>query len=112
MIAIEKQANIIVVRVLGEFALADFEEFESLVSGAGAPLNLLFDLRDMADFTLDVAWEEIKFARAHGRDFGKVAVVTGSQWVTWSAWLTRAIGNVELDVFEDEAEARAWLQAT
>lgn len=111
MIAIEQQGNIVVTRVLGEFALADFEEFENLVSGTAAPLNLLFDLRDMAGFTVDVAWEEIKFSRKHGRDFGKIAVLTGSQWVTWSAWLTRAIGDVDLEVFEDEAEARAWLRA-
>lgn len=110
MIAIEQQGNIVVARVLGEFALADFQEFENLVSGAAAPLNLLFDLRDMAGFTVDVAWEEIKFSRAHGHDFGKVAVLTGSQWVAWSAWLTRAIGDVELDVFSDETEARSWLQ--
>lgn len=115
MIAIEKQDNIVVARVLGEFALADFREFEEMVSGATAPpgtrLSLLFDLREMAGFTVDLAWEEIKFSRAHGHDFGKVAVLTGSQWVAWSAWLTRAIGDVELDVFEDESEARAWLAA-
>ncbi len=109
MIAIEQQGNTVVATVLGEFALADFQEFEALVSGAKTPLNLLFDLGNMADFTLDVAWEEIKFTRAHGHDFGKIAVLTGSQWVTWSAWLTRAIGDVDLEVFDDRAEAEAWL---
>lgn len=110
MITIEQKGNTVVATVLGEFALGDFREFEMLVSGAKAPLNLLFDLRNMADFTVDVAWEEIKFSRAHGHDFGKIAVLTGSQWVAWSAWLTRAIGDVELEVFADEAEAQAWLQ--
>ena len=109
MITIEQQDSTVIATVLGEFAIADFQEFEALVSGAKAPLNLLFDLRNMADFTVDVAWEEIKFARAHGHDFGKIAVLTGSQWVTWSAWLTRAIGDAELEVFEDQAEAKAWL---
>lgn len=111
MITIDQQGSIVVAHVLGEFTLADFQELENMVRGASAPLSLLFDLRDMADFTVDVAWEEIKFTRAHGHDFGKVAVLTGSQWVAWSAWLTRAIGDVDLEVFEDEAEAKAWLQA-
>lgn len=113
MIAIEQKGNIVTATVLGEFALGDFQEFEALVSKAKAPpgtqLSLLFDLRNMADFTVDVAWEEIKFSRAHGHDFGKIAVLTGSQWVAWSAWLTRAIGDVELEVFEGQAEAEAWL---
>lgn len=110
MITIEQKDNTVVATVLGEFALADFQEFEALVTEAKAPLNLLFDLRNMADFTVDVAWEEIKFSRAHGRDFGKIAVLSSSQWVAWSAWLTRAISDAELEVFEDEAEAQAWLQ--
>lgn len=110
MIAIENLGNVVIARVLGEFALADFQEIEALVSGAAAPLNLLFDLREMAGFTVDVAWEEIKFTRVHGSAFGKIAVLTGSQWVTWSAWLTSAVADVELEVFEDEAEARSWLQ--
>ena len=109
MITIEQRGNTLVATVLGEFAIADFQEFETLVSGAKAPLNLLFDLRNMADFTVDVAWEEIKFARTHGHDFGKIAVLTGSQWVAWSAWLTRAIGDAELEVFEDQVEAETWL---
>lgn len=109
MITIDHKEHLVTVAVLGEFTLADFQEFEALVSGASTPLNLLFDLRNMADFTLDVAWEEIKFARAHGHDFGKIAVLCSSQWVTWSAWLTRAIGNVDLEVFESLTEAEAWL---
>lgn len=109
MITIDHRDNLVSIAVLGEFTLADFQEFEALVSGAKAKINLLFDLRNMADFTVDVAWEEIKFARAHGHDFGKIAVLSGSQWVTWSAWLTRAIGDAELEVFEDQAEAQAWL---
>lgn len=109
MITIEQQGSTVVATVLGEFTLADFNEFETLVSGAKAPLNLLFDLRNMADFTVDVAWEEIKFARAHGHDFGKIAVLTGSQWVAWSAWLTRAIGDADLEVFKDQVEAENWL---
>jgi SpoIIAA-like len=113
MITIEKNNNTVTATVLGEFALADFQEFEALVSDAKAPtgtkLSLLFDLRNMADFTVDVAWEEIKFSRAHGYDFGKIAVLSSSQWVAWSAWLTRAISDAEIDVFEDQAEAETWL---
>jgi len=35
----------------------------------------------MADFTVDMAWEEIKFSRQHAGDFRRIAVLTDSQWV-------------------------------
>lgn len=98
----------------GEFTLADYKEFEELVNFKvkfEGPVNLLFDLRQMADFTLDMAWEEIKFSRAHSHDFGKVAVLTDSQWVTWSAWLSQAFVDADIEVFDDEQEARGWLES-
>ena len=114
MISIEHRDNLVAITVFGEFALADYKEFEELVNFKvkfEGPVNLLFDLRQMADFTLDMAWEEIKFSRAHSHDFGKIAVLTDSQWVTWSAWLSQAFVDADLQVFRDEQEARAWLAA-
>jgi hypothetical protein len=107
-----ERVNLVAVTVLGEFTLEDFTEFEEylianeLFDGSH---DLLFDLREMAGFTVDMAWEEIKFSRIHGGDFKRVAVVTDSQWVTWSAWLEKAFVKAELRVFEDAGEAQAWL---
>lgn len=112
MITIDHQDNMVAVKVFGEFTLADFKEFEDTVaykSRFQGALNLLFDLREMADFTLDVAWEEIKFSREHPRDFAKIAVLTASQWVAWSAWLNQLFVDADLRVFDDEQEARDWL---
>jgi hypothetical protein len=112
MIVIDQQDSLINVAVFGEFTLADFKEFEEAVAYKAkfeGAVNLLFDLRQMADFTLDLAWEEIKFSREHPRDFGKIAVLTDSQWVAWSAWLSQIFVDADLRVFRDEQEARDWL---
>lgn len=112
MIVIEQQDSLINVAVLGEFDLADFKEFEEAVAYKAkfeGAVNLLFDLRQMANFTVDVAWEEIKFTREHSHDFGKIAVLTESQWVAWSAWLSQIFVEADLRVFRDEQEARDWL---
>ncbi|NCN23549.1 MAG: STAS/SEC14 domain-containing protein, partial [Gallionella sp.] len=64
MITIEQTDNLVNAAVLGEFTLADFKAFEeqSLYKlKAPGTLNLLFDLRGMLDYSVDVAWEEIKF---------------------------------------------------
>lgn len=112
MITIDHDQNLISVGVFGEFTLADYKEFEELVNYKikfqGA-INVLFDLREMAGFTLDVAWEEIKFSRQHAHDFGRIAVLTDDQWLTWSAWLSQLFVEAEVLVFKEETEARAWL---
>lgn len=112
MIAIDHAGKLVTVTVLGEFVLADYKEFEDMVAAkraAGGKVSLLFDLRQMAGFTLDVAWEDIKYTRSHPNDFDRIAVVTRSEWVIWSAWLSQMFINADLRVFDDDAEARGWL---
>jgi hypothetical protein len=114
MIVTQHQPKRVEVTVYGEFTLADYKEFEVMVNAAlpveGA-VDLIFDLRQMADFTVDVAWEDIVFARAHADDFRRIAVLTHSQWVAWSAWLPQMFVEAQMRVFDDENEARAWLGA-
>ncbi|MBU1235910.1 MAG: STAS/SEC14 domain-containing protein [Gammaproteobacteria bacterium] len=112
MITTDQTESQLSVAVLGEFTLGDFQEFEDLVLGKvsrGDTPDLLFDLREMADFTVDMAWEEIKFSRQHASDFRRIAVLTDSQWVAWSAWIEQLFLKSDVRVFADEAEARAWL---
>ncbi|MDO8207048.1 MAG: STAS/SEC14 domain-containing protein [Gallionella sp.] len=114
MITIEQSDNLVNAAVLGEFTIADFKAFEEQSLDklkSSDSLNLLFDLRAMLDYTVDVAWEEIKFfSREHNHDFSKIAVVTDNQWITWQAWLSRIFVDAEICVFTDYDEAMAWVQ--
>ena len=112
MITIDYRDSQVSVSVLGEFTLGDFKEFEDLVQFKvkfEGPVTLLFDLTEMADFTVDMAWEEIKFSREHGGDFNRIAVVTDSEWIAWSAWLSQVFVAADLRVFHDVDDAKAWL---
>ncbi|SRR6266571_5238075 len=113
MIAIDHKDELVTVAVLGEFTLADFRELEELVTFKlkfeGA-VDLFLDLREMTGFTLDMAWEEIRFTRRHAGDFRRVAVVSESQWVAWSAWLNQAFVSADVRVFAEADEAFAWLE--
>jgi hypothetical protein len=114
MIVTDHQPGRVSVTVFGEFSLADYKEFEEVINYKvrfEGPVDLYFDLRQMADFTLDVAWEEIKFSRQHANDFNRIAVVTDSQWVTWSAWLSQVFVNADVEVFPDADEAKSWLES-
>jgi hypothetical protein len=112
MIAIQHQGQLVEFAVIGEFTLADFKEFEELVLYKikfTGPVNLLVDLREMFSFTIDVAWEEIRFSHAHEHEFSRIAVLTGQRWEKWCAWLTRLFVHAEIRTFEEEAAARTWL---
>ena len=112
MIAIDIKNNVVSVSVLGEFTLADFKQFEEhMLYGIKfqGSVNLLIDLRDMIGYSVDVVWEELKFSKAHEREFGKVAVVSSDQWVTWSAWLQRFFIAADIEVFSDFDAAQAWV---
>jgi len=114
MISTENTEKMVALTVFGEFTLADYKEFEDVVNyhiQFEGQVDLLFDLRQMVGFTLDVAWEEIKFSRQHAGDFRRIAVLTEDQWLTWSAWVSQLFVNAEVRVFDDEDEARAWLAA-
>ena len=59
MIVIEKQPKRVEVTVYAEFTRDDYQEFETAVNyeiQLEGQVDLCFDLREMADFTLDVAW--------------------------------------------------------
>lgn len=112
MIVTDHQPHRVSVTVYGEFTMADYREFEDLVNYKvrfEGPVDLLFDLREMADYTLDVMWEELKFSRSHPHDFNNIAVLTESQWVTWSAWLSQIFVDAEMKVFTELAAAKTWL---
>jgi len=114
MITISQNKHLVNAAVMGEFTLADFKAFEeqSLYKlKMPGSLNLLLDLRGMIDYTVDVAWEEIKFfSREHNHDFSRIAVVTSDQWITWQAWLSRLFVDADIRAFSDYDEAQAWAQ--
>lgn len=118
MITIQHTPNLIDIAVLGEFTLVDFQQIEDQIlrqldaSKLTAPnsVSLLFDFRDMVDYTIDVALEEMKFfGREHPAQFNKIAVVTTDQWITWQAWLSRLFVDAEIRPFAEYDEARAWV---
>jgi hypothetical protein len=112
MISLNIQDNRIAVTVMGQFTLDDYREFEQAV-GYGiqfqGAVNLLFDLRDMLSYSVDVAWEELKFAREHKNDFGRVAILTSDQWVAWSMWINRLFMSADIRLFDDLDMAQVWV---
>ena len=112
MITTDQKESRVNLTVFGEFTLADYKEFEEVVNYKvrfEGPVSLFFDLREMSGFTVDMALEEIRFARAHAHDFARIAILTRDQWIAWSAWLSQMFVDADVRVFDDTEDAEAWL---
>ena len=91
MISIEHEDLLTIVGIFGEFTIADYRKFEDEVSAqlkSRGRLNLLIDLTGMLEYTLDVALEDIRFAREHAKDVGRIAIISEQDMVGWLAMLT------------------------
>lgn len=112
MISLNIKNNQIAVSVMGQFTIDDYREFEQAVNYGiqfQGTVDLLFDLRDMLSYSLDVAWEELKFSREHKNDFGRIAILTDDQWMAWSMWLNRSFMSADIRLFDDLEMAQAWV---
>lgn len=114
MIVIQDERDLLKVNVYAELTLADYRELEQAITGrlkSEPKIKLLIDLTQMSGFTVDVAWEDIKFTKAHAHDFKRIAVASNDQWVSWLSWLSSAFTDADLKVFADADEASVWLHS-
>lgn len=112
MIVAEYNHDKVFLTVYEQFTRQDLEEFENLIDYRikfEGHIRVLIDLHAMSDFTLDVAWEELRFLRAHAEVIDQIAVTTDNRWLGWSAWLSRVFVGSKLQVFDERPAALAWL---
>jgi len=112
MISIREQEYGLDVALFNEFTLADFKLFEAALVKRAAEIgrpDVLLDLSEVKDFTLDMALEELKFARAHEKDFGRVAVVVNDVWIKLAAHMAGMISPGHSEYFKSIDQAQSWL---
>ena len=111
MIIVQEEKGLLKADIYAELTLADYRELELAIVNklkAQRKLNLLLDLRNMAGFTLDVVWEDIKFTRSHPHDFARIAVIAEDHWTPWLSWLGTAFTDADTKIFSDPGAAETW----
>ena len=115
MISIQNRKYGLDVALFGEFTLDDFKAYEAAVLQRAADegvAHVLFDLSALIDFTLDMALEELRFVRAHAKEFGHLAIVAPDSWISLAAHIAGLLTHVETRYFDSPVAARDWLMAT
>ncbi|WP_028536050.1 STAS/SEC14 domain-containing protein [Paludibacterium yongneupense] len=113
MISIREQHYGLDVALFNEFSLADFKLFEAALlkrAGERARPDVLLDLSELKDFTLDMALEELRFVRAHEEAVGRVAIIVTDVWIKLAAHLAGLLTHRHVKYFPSLAAAQAWLQ--
>ncbi|MXR36782.1 SpoIIAA family protein [Craterilacuibacter sinensis] len=113
MISIREQDYGLDVALYGEFTLADFKLFEAALMkrvGEQRKPDVLLDLSELKDFTIDMALEEVKFMRAHEKDFGRIALVVEDVWIKLATHIAGMLSDARSHHFETLEEAQAWLK--
>jgi hypothetical protein len=112
MISIREQSYGLNVALYNEFTLEDFRELEQAILQAVGRVHrpdLLLDLSMLKDFTIDMAWEQLKFVNAHDKDFGRIAIVVDDIWIKFAAHISDLLTRTYPKYFDTAAEAQAWL---
>jgi hypothetical protein len=112
MITIQHEGSLTVVGVFARLEIADFRQLEVEIENQLrllGKIDLLVDLRGMLGYTLDVAFEDLRFTREHAHDVGRIAILSENDAVVWTALLSELFVRAEMRVFDEETPAREWL---
>ena len=112
MISIRQQSYGLNVALFNEFTVEDFKLLEQSVADVlqeHEQPDLLLDLSLMRDFTIDMAWEQVRFARQHMGEFGLVAIVVNDWWIELGARLSNLLSLQHAKYFKTAEEAQTWL---
>lgn len=110
----EDGGKILVVRVSGKLAKADYAhfvpEFERLVRLHGK-LRLLFDMTDFHGWDAAAAWEDFKLGIKHFADIERLAMIGDKKWQHGMAIFCRPFTKATIRYFDhaDATKARKWL---
>lgn len=112
MISIQEQSYGLNVILDNEFTLEDFQLLEQALLNTSQHIHhpdLLLDLSKLKDFTIDMAFEELRFLRRHANAFGRSAIVVNDIWIKLAARLGNLLTFRHSKYFNDHLSAEQWL---
>lgn len=113
MISIQKTIYGLKVVLHNDFTLKDFNQLEeallSAINQKQQP-DLLLDLSQMKDFTIDMALEHLRFLRQHAHDFGRTAIVVEDIWIRLGARFANLLTLQHPKYFSEIEPAQRWLE--
>jgi hypothetical protein len=113
MEVIERQGDLVEVRVSGKLQRADYARVVPQLESAieRGPLRLLVELHDFEGWAPQALVDDLRFDLRHRDDFARIAVVGEAKLEALATQISKPIFRGETRFFEDLEEARRWLRA-
>ncbi len=103
--------TIVAYRLTGRLTHADYQAFlpelEALIRERG-PLSVLFELHDFKGWELEAAADDLRFLKAHPKDFKRFAIVGKGRLQRWMTALATPFTQAEVRFFEEDRLSEAW----
>jgi hypothetical protein len=97
----------------GQLAEGEYDQltqrFAELINRYGE-VDLLVDTFELAGYTPQTLWHDMRFTSQHRNDFRRVAVVSDATWQKWLVNLADPIVAGEVAYFTDYQKAEQWLE--
>jgi hypothetical protein len=100
---------------IGKLTHEDYDMITPMIESAlegvkDAKMSVLADLTEAEGWALRAAWDDFRLGMKHRREFERVAILGNKKWQEYSAKVGKWFVSGEVEYFEDEAAALAWLQ--
>jgi len=111
----ESEGKVLVVRVSGKLAKADYEHFvpetERRIRQHGK-IRILFEMHDFHGWETSALWQDIKFDMKHFKDIERLAMVGDKAWEHGMAIFCRPFTTAKVRYFDHSQadEAHNWVQ--
>ena len=97
----------------GQLAEGEYDQlaqrFAELIHRYG-DVDLLVDTYELAGYTPQTLWHDMRFTSQHRNDFRRVAVVSDATWQKWLVNLAEPIVEGDVAYFTDYQKAERWLE--
>ncbi|KUJ72556.1 STAS/SEC14 domain-containing protein [Thiomicrospira sp. WB1] len=102
---------------VGQLTHEDYEMITPMIESAldgvkEAKMNVLADLTEMEGWDLHAAWDDFRLGMKHRQAFEKIAILGHKKWQAYAAKVGNWFVAGDVEYFEDEAAALAWLQSS
>lgn len=102
-------------KACGTLTHQDYQTITPIIESALAEvehpqIRAFFDASELEGWELRAAWDDLKLGLKHGQDFEKVAILGHQQWLEWASKVGNWFIAGEVQVFENEQSALAWLE--
>jgi hypothetical protein len=116
-IGIERVGNefFLSLKAIGKLTHEDYKTItpmiDSALEGVKDPkVKAFFDGTELEGWELRAAWDDFKLGLKHGGEFDKIAILGNKKWQEYTSKIGSWFVSGEVQYFEDETEALAWLQ--